>query len=168
MVFVVGQALAGVPNVELVTFLCFVSGYLLGAVLGAVVAACGMGAHSLFNVMGTVVPPVWAAQVASYAIVGAAGGIIGPAIVRAPRRWLGATLAVAVGVGLTILYQVVVNLVSYVTFSSDVSPWVFIWSGIAFAAVQVAWNAGVFLVALPPTLRVLAPFRRELAARGHP
>lgn len=165
MVFVVGQALAGIPNVELVTFLCFVSGYLLGSVLGLVVGACGMGAHSLFNVMGTVAPPVWIAQVAGYAVVGAVGGLVGPVIVRAPGRWMGPSLAVVSGVLLTVFYQVLVNAASYFAFASNVTPWVFIWSGVVFAGVQVAWNAGVFLLAVPPTLRVLARFRREVAAR---
>jgi hypothetical protein len=163
MVFVAGQALAGVPNVELVTFLSFVSGYLLGPVLGGVVGAAGMAAHSLFNVMGAVVPPVWIAQLVCYALVGAAGGVAGPGIARARARVTAPILAGLVGAVLTLFYQGVINVVSFFAFASDMSVWVFVWGGIAFGAVQIAWNATLFFAVIPPTLRVLARYRREIA-----
>lgn len=164
LVFVAGQALAGIPNVELITFLVFVSGYLLGPLLGALVGAAGMAAHSLFNVMGAVPPPVWISQWLCYAIVGVAGGIAGPALARMRRRGAAAFVAAATGLVLALFYQLAVNAVSFFTFSSGVSVWVYVWGGIAFGAVQLLWNAAVFLLAMPATLRVLAPYRRELAA----
>lgn len=162
MIFAAGQALAGIPNVELVTALAFVSGYLLGPALGAGVGAAGMGAHSLFNVMGTVVPPMWLAQVGSFALIGCAGGIAGPMLARVPSRAHAAILCALTGAVLVFIYQVVVNLVAFYTFTSDVDVWVYVWGGVAFGAVQVAWNAVVFGAAMPPMLRVLARYRREL------
>lgn len=164
LVFVGGQALAGIPNVEVVTFLVFISGYLLGPVLGAVVGAAGMAAHSLFNVMGAVAPPVWVTQWICYGVVGLAGGIAGPALARIRRRGLATGLAAVTGAALVLFYQLAVNAAAFFSFSSGVSVWVFVWGGIAFGAVQVLWNAALFLLAIPPTLRVLAPYRRELAA----
>lgn len=164
LVFVAGQALAGIPNVELLTFLVFVSGYLLGPLLGALVGAAGMGAHSLFNVMGAVALPVWVSQWVCYALVGLAGGVAGPWLARIPRRGVAAVLAAATGVVLVIFYQLAVNAVAFLAFSSGVSVWVYVWGGIVFGAIQVLWNAVVFVFAVPPTLRVLAPYRRELAA----
>jgi hypothetical protein len=164
LVFVVGQALAGVPNVELVTLLVFLAGYLLGPVGGMVVGAAGMAAHSLFNVMGAAAPPVWIAQWVCYALVGLAGALVGPALARVTRRGVAALLAAATGAALVLFYQAAVNAVAFFTFSSGVSLWVYLWGGIAFAAVQVVWNAAVFLLALMPTLRVLARYRRELGA----
>ncbi len=163
LVFVAGQALAGVPNVELVTVLVFVAGYLLGPALGAVVGAAGMGAHSLLNVMGAVAPPVWVAQFVCYAVVGLVGGMLGPVLARMRRRGLASVLAAATGAALALFYQLVINAVTFFVFSSGVSVWVYVWGGIAFGAVQVAWNTAVFLF-VPGTLRVLAPYRRELAA----
>jgi len=163
MVYVAGQALAGVPNVELVTFLSFASGYLLGAGLGALVGACGMAAHSLFNIMGAVPPPVWIAQVACYALIGAAGGWLGPMIAGIRARMLASVVAAATGSLLTLFYQAVVNLVSFTIFTSGVSVWAFVWGGIAFASVQFVWNAAFFFAALRPTLRVLTRFRDEVA-----
>jgi hypothetical protein len=162
MIYAIGQALAGIPNVELVTTLTFVSGYLLGPVWGALVGAAGMGAHSLFNVMGTVAPPVWLAQVVCFAAVGCAGGVLGPVIARVRGRTRAAVFAALTGVVLVLIYQLVVNIVAFYTFTNEVAVWVYVWGGVAFGAVQIAWNAVVFGVALPPMLRVLARYRREL------
>jgi hypothetical protein len=163
VVFAAGQALAAVPNVELVTVLVFLAGYLLGPALGSLVGAAGMGAHSLFNVMGAVAPPVWAAQVLCYALVGAMGGVAGPPLARVRRRAPAALLAATIGAGLALFYQLSINAVTFFLFSSGVSVRVYLWGGIAFGAVQVAWNAAVFLF-VPAMLRVLARHRRELAA----
>jgi hypothetical protein len=163
LVFVAGQALAGVPNIELVTFLVFVAGYLLGPVLGAVVGAAGMGAHSLLNVMGAVAPPVWIAQWLCYAVVGVVGGLAGPGLARIRSRGVAAVVAALTGAALALFYQLAVNAVGFFAFSAGVSVWVYVWGGILFGVVQVAWNACLFLLAMPPTLRVLAPYRREMA-----
>lgn len=156
-----GQALAGIPNVELVTFLVFVSGYLLGPRAGAIIGGCAMGAHSTFNVMGAVVPPMLAAQVLVYASIGAAGGLVGPGIVRlrAPVR---AVVACATGALLALVYQVIINLVAYLTFTSEDTLAAFIWGGLVFSAVQILWNAALFFFALGPTMSVVGRYRGEL------
>jgi hypothetical protein len=162
LIFAAGQALAGIPNVELVTMVAFVSGYLLGPALGAAVGAAGMGAHSLFNVLGAVAPPVWIAQIVCYGLVGWAGGVAGPALARVRSRTRAALLAAVTGGLLVAAYQVAVNAVAFYTFTSDVPVWTYVWAGVAFGAIQLAWNAVVFGVALPPMLRVLSRHRREL------
>jgi hypothetical protein len=161
-IYVAGQALAAVPNVEAITFLSFVAGYLLGPLTGALVAGAGMGAHSLFNVMGSVAPPVWIAQIAAYAGVGMMGGLVGPALARM-RPLLALPVAGITGALLVLIYQVVINAVSYFVFASGVRVWVYVWGGILFGGVQVLWNAALFLV-MPATLRILAPQRREVAS----
>jgi hypothetical protein len=69
------------------------------------------------------------------------------------------------GVVLTFLYQLVVNVISFRSFAANVSLWTYVWAGVAFAAVQIAWNSALFFVAVPPMLRVLARARRELAGK---
>ena len=93
LMYAAGQALAGIPNVEAITLLAFTSGDLLGPLRGALVGGAGMGAHSLFNVMGATPPPVWITQIACYALVGFCGGAIGPRagsalILQEPKMWL--------------------------------------------------------------------------------
>lgn len=161
MIYATGAALAGVPNIELVTALTFLAGYLLGPALGALVGAAGMGAHSLFNPLGAVVAPVWLTQMAAYALVGWAGGVWGPKLARM-RNSYAAVAGAALGALLVLIYQIAVNAVAFYTFTNDVDVWVYVWGGIAFGAVQLVWNAVVFGVAAPPMLRVLARQRRQL------
>ena len=129
-----GYALAGVPNVELVTLLVFVSGYLLGALRGAVVGAVAMGGHSLFNVMGAAIPPILVAQVACYAFIGLSGALAGPAILR-PGRVAGVAIAGVCGATLVLLYQIIVNVVSFYTFTSESMLLTYLWGGIVFSSI---------------------------------
>ena len=161
-----GQALAGLPNVEVITFLAFVSGYLLGPLPGMAVGACGMGAHSLFNAMGPVAPPMWIAQMVCYALVGLAGAGLGPWMARPEARTGPAFAAAGAGAALTFFYQLVVNAVGFMTFARDVDLWTYVWGGVAFGAVQIVWNAALFFAAAPPTLRVLARYRGRILGKG--
>lgn len=159
-----GQALAAVPNVELVTFLVFVSGYLLGARLGAAVGASAMGIHSLFNVMGAAVPPVLATQVVVYAGVGVAGARWGPAIARA-RPGLPASLrGLAAGAALTLGYQLAANAAAFLAFTDAAGLWAYLWGGVVFGGVHILWNALLFMVALRPALAVLSRHRDRAGA----
>jgi hypothetical protein len=166
LIYAGGEALAGVPNVEVVTLLVFIAGYLLGPWWGAVVGGAGMGAHSLFNALGTVAPPLWISQVVCYAFIGFCGAWIGPRIARMSTRTLQALSSAAAGVLLVLFYQLVVNTVSFRTFAAHVPLWTYVWGGIAFAAVQMVWNAALFFVTLPPTLKVLGRARRELGGKA--
>jgi hypothetical protein len=168
MIVAAGQALAPIPNVELVTTLAFVSGYLLGPVLGAAVGAAGMGAHSLFNVLGAAAPPVWIVQVVCYGLIGWVGGMAGPGLARVHSRVRAAFLSALTGAVLVVVYQVAVNGVAFYAFTSDVAVWTYVWAGVAFGTIQIIWNAVVFGVALPPMLRVLARHRRELRPESPP
>jgi hypothetical protein len=165
LMYAVGQLLV-LPNVEAVTLLAFISGYLLGPVWGAVVGGAGMGAHSLFNVMGAALPPVWIAQVVCYAFIGWCGAWFGPRIVRIEARTAQALCAALAGVVLCLLYQLVVNVASFRAFAAHVPLWKYVWAGVGFAAVQIVWNAALFFVAAPPMLRVLARVRRDLTGKA--
>lgn len=161
-----GYALAAIPNVELITLLVFVSGFLLGPGLGAAVGAAAMAGHSAFNVMGAAIPPILIAQVACYALIGVAGAVAGPALLRVPAL-PAAVLGAMTGGALVLGYQVVVGVVSFYTFTTESMLWAYLWGGIVFSSIHIAWNAAVFLVVLRPTLAVLERHRVELRG-AHP
>jgi hypothetical protein len=94
------------------------------------------------------------------------GGWLGPALARVQSRVRAALLAGTAGALLVLLYQVVVNIAAFYSFTSDVNVWVFVWGGVAFGAIQIAWNAAFFAAAMPPMLRVLSRQRAELRARN--
>lgn len=157
-----GQALAAIPNVELITFLVFLSGYLLGVRTGALVGATAMGGHSLFNVMGSVIPPMLVTQIVIYAAIGAVGGVLGGVISRTRNAALASVIAGVTGGVLALVYQVAINVTAYFTFTSATTLWTFIVGGVAFSVVQIGWNVAVFFTALRPTMAVLGRFRGEL------
>jgi hypothetical protein len=165
LVYAAGEALAGIPNVEVITMLVFVAGFLLGPWWGAVVGGAGMGAHSLFNVLGTVAPPVWISQLVCYAFIGFCGAWLGPRIAALGNRTAQSLASAAAAVVLVVIYQLVVNVVSFTAFAAHVPLWTYVWGGFAFAAIQIVWNAALFFVTLPPTLKVLGKARRELAGK---
>jgi hypothetical protein len=163
-----GFALSGVPNVELVTLVVFVSGFLLGPLYGAGVGAAAATALSVFNPLGAALPPVVAAQAAGQALSGLCGGIAGPALARVPGRTAARLAAGAAGLGLTVFYDVVTSAGAYVVIAGEKSIEglvKFVAAGILFVGLHIVWNTVLFAAVLGAVLRVLERQREELNAR---
>jgi hypothetical protein len=166
LIVAAGYSLAGIPNVELVTLLVYVSGFLLGPRLGPVVGATSWGVYSVLNPMGAAVPPVLAAQVVSGALIGLAGACTGPIILERTRRPVGMLLCGLSGMILTLVFQALVNGAAFFTFVDDRGIgafWAYLAGGIAFTAMHLVWNTSVFLVTLRPVMAVLNRHRLELS-----
>ena len=158
-----GYALAGIPNVELMTITVFVAGFLLGARLGIGVGIGAMLLHSTFNPLGMAHPFLLGAQVAGFALVGLGGGVLGPWIMTIRSRWLALLVSGVTGFVLTLVYQLLVNTGSFYAFSGSGDYLLtYIKLGLVFTALHLAWNTGLFATALLPTLRVLERYRREI------
>jgi len=162
LIVAAGQALAGVPNIELITFLVFVSGFLLGAPVGAVVGGAAMGVHSMFNAMGGAVLPVLVVQVLCYAAIGAIGGVAGVFVARQKNFAAAALISAMLGFVITLGYQLPINVVTFYVFTSDATLWPYIWGGVVFSAVHIVWNTVLFFVTLRPTLAALSGRRAQL------
>ena len=160
-----GIALAGVPNVELMTLTVFVSGFLLGIGSGAVVGAASIALHSLFNPLGAALPPLLAGQVIGFAVVGAAGGWIGPILVRLRQRPMAFLVAGMVGLMLTLLYDLLTNIGAFYTITGERGQGnlvQFVIAGLLFTVMHVVWNTALFATTARPILNVLARYRSEL------
>jgi len=72
-----GNALASIPNLELVTLVFFLSGFFLGPFNGILTAALGEFFYSTLNPLGAAPFPLLLAQILGMSLVGAAGGISG-------------------------------------------------------------------------------------------
>jgi len=168
-VVVAGLSLSLVPNVELVTLVVFAAGMVLGAGRGALVGAVGMVLYVLANSAMRGFPPsplpLLAAQGAGMSLAGVAGALWRGVWLRGGRaRTLALTGLPVVGLLLSLMYQILVNLVSAVLWSGGDRPFlVFFWSGLAFAGLHIVSNALVFLFAGPPVVMTL---RRAARARG--
>jgi uncharacterized membrane protein len=75
---VIGFVLAPIPNVELMTLSVFLGGYFFGMLYGGIIGACSMFLFSAFNPWGSglAFPPMLAAQVVSYGIIGICGALV--------------------------------------------------------------------------------------------
>lgn len=162
-----GYALSGIPNMELMTLVVFISGFLLGPRLGALVGAVAIAAHSVMNPLGAALPPLLASQIGGFALIGLAGGWTGPVIERTSPRWVAGLMAGASGLAVTLLYDVLSNVGAFYSITGDAAPESlvkFVAAGVAFTIMHVVWNTGVFLAVAAPALRALARYRRELSA----
>ena len=162
-----GFALSGLPNVELVTLVVFVSGFLLGPLFGAGVGAGAATALSLFNPLGAALPPLVAAQALGQGLTGLCGGIAGPALARVPAGVVARVAAGATGLALTLFYDILTNVGAYVTIADQKSIEglvKFVAAGIVFVGIHIGWNTALFAVALGAVLRALQRQREELNA----
>ncbi|UCH82907.1 MAG: hypothetical protein JSW50_10570 [Candidatus Latescibacterota bacterium] len=162
-----GYLLTGVPNIELMTITIFISGFLLGPGYGAVVGAVAALIYSLFNPFGAAMPPLLAAQVIGFAVIGICGGIMGPAVARMNRGVINVAAAGLLGFFLTLFYDLLTNIGAFfvMTGTKELSGLVkFVAAGIMFMGLHLIWNTGLFAVILKPMLNVLSRHRRELSS----
>ncbi len=163
----------GLPNVALTYFVVFMAGVLDGPRAGAIV---GLVAMTVTNLMLSGLHPVLLANGPAMALLGVAGGLLGPWLARAPRdatdRALRATTLFVVGFFGTLVFSVTSDLVNHVLVygimpegrgvgSAALGPYLL--SGLAFNLVPGLLNTIPFVVATTPLLHGLR--RAGLARR---
>jgi hypothetical protein len=149
-----GYALMAVPNVELITATAFIAGAVSGAWGGAFVGGASEGIFSLFHPLGAPPPPLWAAQVLSMALTGAAGGLFsGSAFPMTRSR----RILVGISGFLCTLNFAVLTTLAYswtVSFSLKqiLASLVF---GLGFYVVHLTSNTAIFFTVVPAVLKIL-------------
>jgi len=158
----VGYALAGVPNVELISASVCASGVWVGARRGAVVGVLAEAIYSGFNPYGVAPPPLYVAQLVGFALFGAVGGFAAPLFAR---RRLGVQVAAAAGLGfgLTLVYDVLTNLAVWVSVRESSSLMAILAGGLSFPfpLAHPLGNTLGFTLVVPAVTRAL---RRRGAA----
>ncbi len=138
--------LVQIPNVELFTFVVFLSGYLLGWFEGGLIGALSIFIYSFFNPYGLPPFPVLLAQIVSMTIIGVTGGIAFKTnffYLRKISPFLGMALF---GLGLTLIYDFLTNLsVAYLVGKF----WEVMISAIPFSLVHIGSNTFIFFVLTP-------------------
>ena len=117
----IGYLLAGVPNVELISAAVFTCGALSGVRRGALVGLLAEGIYAGVNPNGVSPPPLYAAQILAFALIGAAGGALHRVLPRLPLV-LQAVLAGGCGFVLALVYDLFTNSAVYLLFRST-SSW---------------------------------------------
>jgi len=152
-----GYALAWLPNVELLTFAVFASGVALGKWRGALVGALAMALYSGVNPQGSglAVPPLFAAQIAGASLSGLAGGTTRGLWSGVGRTNLarGAVVGAALGLAVTVAYQVLVVAGYWAAMvRSESSLLAAVTAGGLFSVLHVVSNTVAFAVLAPAVL----------------
>ncbi len=139
-------ALIEIPNVELISFVVFSSGYLVGLVEGGIVGFLSMFLYSVFNPFGMPTLPILLAQVTAMTWVGMAGGIVAKTGWLSGARIVNCLAVGGVGLVLTLFYDLLTNLaVAYV--AGQLLPVLI--AGTFFLLIHVISNTIIFALLAP-------------------
>ena len=136
-----GYVLSPVPNVELVTVTCFLSGYLFGWGKGMSVGLLSMTIYSILNPRGMALPPVTVAQVSGMAIAGLCGALVRE--LGGTSRWTSAVLFAVSGLLVTSIYDLLTNVALGITLGN---LWSIVVAGMAFSVLHIVSNILVFTI----------------------
>ena len=147
-----GLALSSIPNVELVTVICFAAGYLLGLTAGLATGALVELLFAGFHPMGSSMGFLLFAQMAGMAGAGLVGAVVRRPAEAAPRGvYLG--LLAAAALLCTAWFDLLTNLAYPVSIGfAGIDLRVYFAAALPFAAIHLLSNLAVFLVIAAPLL----------------
>jgi len=97
-------------NVEPMSLIVFLSGLALGVKLGVVTGIISMTVYSNFNPLGPAPIPIFLAQIGCMALFGVVGGLLGRSYNGEKSKTVSSLKMGAVGLYLTLVYDLVANL----------------------------------------------------------
>lgn len=141
-----GMMLSGVPNVELVTAVCFMSGFLLGLWGGVLTGGLTEALFAGFHPMGSSLGLLLVAQVVGMMITGALGAAVAASCSKRDGLRYGITIGFS-GIVSTLIFDILTNLAFPIMAGFSFSQTlVTLIAGIPFAAIHIASNLLVFIV----------------------
>jgi uncharacterized membrane protein len=148
-----GLALAAIPNVELVTAVSFMSGFLLGSLAGAVTGGLIEALFGSLNPLGSSLGLVLIAQMAGMALAGLLGGVAAHVSGSSRRGFRYSTGIVLFGTLATLIFDVLTNLAFPVMAGFSLSQTlVTLVAGVPFAAIHLLSNLLVFIAIVRPLI----------------
>lgn len=148
-----GYALSWLPNVELVSLVCFVAGYWLGFQFGI---PTGLGIYMLYSFLspyGMAPMPLWLAQ----GIGGAFFSLLGAFISRCKTKL--ALAGVAAGFVGTLFYDAITSITGFILFPTEDTFLIYIAGGLPFYGIHLLSNTIIFASALPVIDRLKSNLR---------
>ena len=147
-------ALSAIPNVELSSIMVFLSGFLFGPIIGALVGFIAMLIYQLWNPWGAFLPPIGLAVIGCTILTGIVGGILGKAMQRldhSDSRWF--LLPILFGILLTLFFDLVTNFVYSFTFGT---PFIVVLIfGLPFMMAHIPSNAVLFGLLTQPVTKAV-------------
>jgi energy-coupling factor transport system substrate-specific component len=148
---VAGLALSGIPNVELVTAICFIAGFMLGPSAGLLTGGLTEALFAGFNPNGSSIGLMLVAQVIGMALAGLAGALAAFFLRGLRKGAVYATAIVGLGALATLIFDFLTNLAFPVMAGFSVSElWITMIAGVPFALTHLISNVLVFLIVVVP------------------
>ena len=148
-----GYILMAVPNVELITAILFLAGYVLGVLRGLTAAMVAGLLYFGLNPQGGLFPPLLAAQLTGMAAAPLAGSLVAGIPMQG---WRLSFILGLTGMAVTIWYDLLTNLAFPLAVGFDVRGIIAtLILGIPFAVVHIGSNAAIFAIVLPPLIRLV-------------
>ncbi len=147
-----GFALVFIPNIEVISFIVFLSGVTLGVRWGLIVGIVSEGVFSVMNPMGSglLFPPLLIAQITGFAIIGMTGGLMKTIFWRSVFNFRQRLTAGIVGVLLTFTYDTLTTLSYPVSVGMDWPSTTGVYlTGMALVFIHDISNFFVFLFGVP-------------------
>ena len=154
-------AMLGVINVKFMDVLVFITGLAFGSRMGMAVGFLSWAIYGLINPYGFVLP-ILVATATMESVYGLVGGLIGResrSVIHGNSIVAGVQYAI-VGLVLTLVYDLVTNVVFAVTFGINLS--VALIGGIPFTMVHALSNMGLFFVGVLPAIKGIHRLMPEL------
>ncbi|MHA1860339.1 MAG: ECF transporter S component [Candidatus Asgardarchaeia archaeon] len=138
-----GYALSMVPNVELMSFIVFTSGFLMGVWEGVAVALISTLIYTMWNPWGPPLLPISLAQVVCEIVIGFSGGIYGK---RKDKRndSIMVLETTILGAALTIFYDTLTNVAFAIAFDLVDEIVYVLLTGIWYSSLHTFSNAIIF------------------------
>ena len=131
------------PNIEFTSLIIFLSGFTLGSRIGVLVGLVTESIFSSLNPLGAAPIPIFLAQVGCMMLIGATGGLFAKLTGKSDVKLNSSLKMAAMGLYLTIIFDLVTNLGFAISFTGGNYPLALIW-GSAFMIVHVVSNTIVF------------------------
>ncbi|KPV63449.1 MAG: hypothetical protein AOA66_0925 [Candidatus Bathyarchaeota archaeon BA2] len=148
-------ALVGVPNVKVMDFIIFIGGFCFGPFTGALIGALSWIVYGLINPYGFLLP-IYLATMFAESIYGIVGGLIGKSLASIDFKGQHLRLCTLFGIFacmLTLIYDIVTNIVFAVTFSIPIVLAVIF--GVPFMFIHVFSNIAIFSLGSIPLITAM-------------
>jgi uncharacterized membrane protein len=161
---VLGYMLAYIPNIELITCMIFLSGFILGKRDGLIVGLLSSAIFVFFNPIGASPPPLLAYQLIHYSLLGLTGGLTRSFLKNKtyfkPKEdlyvfWVMLLFGI-LGAIITFFYDILSTLVGgfLVSFRFEYFLVTYL-SGLIFTTVHLIANVLIFVLILPGMVQLL-------------
>jgi uncharacterized membrane protein len=147
--------LSGTPNIELSSVMVFLSGFLFGTPVGALVGLITMTIYQIWNPWGAFIPPIGLAVIFCTTFTGIVGGIAGRNVnvSRNIDRNRLTFSAATLGVLTTLFFDLVTNFAFSITINQ--SYVLILWLGLPLMLVHMISNGILFGLLVPSVTPII-------------